>query len=243
MKTIAMIQARMGSSRLPGKVMMDIEGKSMLVRVIERVQLAKSINGLWVLTTDTEKDEEIVRECEDHDVETYRGSEEDVLDRYFQAAKKIHADTIVRITADCPLIDPDIIDQSIKAFTDHCADYVSNVLERTFPRGLDTEVMSLRVLEKAWKEAKQPYERSHVTIYMIKQPKLFRHHSIKHHRDLSSLRWTVDVQEDLDFIREVYKRLAAEKDFRWLRVVELLEKEPQLRRINEKIQQKDILEG
>lgn len=238
MKKVCIVQARVGSSRLPGKVLQDLSGRTMLARVIERVRAARSIDEVLVATTTLIKDDPIVDECRRHSVSFWRGNETDVLDRYFQAAKSAEADIVIRITSDCPLIDPDVTDQTIQAFLRVRPDYASNTIVRTFPRGLDTEVISCNALERAWQEAQQPYEREHVTPYILEHSSEFQLHSVTGDRDYSSYRWTVDTPEDLAFARAVYSRLCSEGVFSWHRVLELLEREPELIDLNSCVTQK-----
>ena len=204
MKTVALIQARMTSSRLPGKVLQDIAGKPMLLRVVNRVRQSQSIDFVAVITSTHESDDAIERCCKDNGVPCFRGNLDDVLDRYYQAARHFQAAVIVRITADCPLLDPIIVDKVVNAFNCGSYDYASNVLECTYPDGLDTEVVRFETLEKAWREAGLKSEREHVTAYIHKHPELFRLYAAKHSEDLSSLRWTVDAPSDLEFVRAVY---------------------------------------
>lgn len=203
---VAIIQARTGSTRLPNKVLADIEGKSMLAHIIERVK-ASSVDKVIVATTTNPQDEPIVDIAKQYGVDYFLGSEHDVLDRYYNAATRFRADSIVRITADCPLIDPHVIDKIVQAYLKGNYDYVTNVIKRTYPDGLDTEVFSYSALQKAWLEATLPEDREHVTLYVWKRPDLFNHYSVEQDKDLSRLRWTVDTQKDLDFVRDVYKCL------------------------------------
>jgi spore coat polysaccharide biosynthesis protein SpsF len=240
MRVIAIVQARMGSTRLPGKVLLDVAGQSMLARVVRRVQPARSLSGVVVATARGPADEPIVRECAALGVAVFRGDESDVLDRFYQAARAYRAEAVVRITADCPLIDPELVDLVVGAFLEARPDYASNVLQRTFPRGLDTEVVSLPALERAWHDAVQPYERSHVTPYLYQNPDLFRLYSVTHSRDYSGYRWTVDTAEDLALVRAVYQRLGVDGLFRWRDVIDLLEQEPALADLNRSVRQKAL---
>ena len=242
MNIIAILQARMRSSRLPGKVLMDICGKTMIERVVERVKKTETINKIVVATTKKPDDDEIVNECKKIVNTIYRGSEEDVLDRYYYAAKKFGAHAIVRITCDCPLIEPIIIDKVVRAFLKESPDYASNTLERTYPRGLDVEIMTKDALKKAWEEAGKPYERTHVTPYIYQHSKVYNLLSVKNAEDLSAGRWTVDTQEDLIFIRKIYSQFKSQVDFSWRDVISFLVKNPKLREINEEIQQKHLEE-
>lgn len=165
----AIIQARMGSTRFPGKVLKEILGKSILWHLISRIEKAKLINEIVIATTKNEIDRPILKFAEENGIKSYAGSEEDVLDRYYQAAKKFSADPIVRITADCPLMDPEVIDSVVQFYLDNKYDYVANTLEPiTFPDGMDVEVFSFKNLEKIWKEAILPSQREHVTFYFWK---------------------------------------------------------------------------
>lgn len=230
----------MGSTRLPGKVLKDIGGETMLARVIGRLRRAKLIHEVLVATTNTALDDVVVGECRKGSIPVSRGDEKDVLDRYFRAAQLAQAEIVVRITSDCPLIDPDITDKTIAAFLESHPDYASNVMRRTYPRGLDTEVISVAALERAWRQARKPYEREHVTPYIYEHPAEFRLLSVTGEEDYSSHRWTVDTLEDLEFVRSVYKRLASDAAFSWRDVLELLKREPELAEVNRFVQQKPV---
>lgn len=238
MKVVAIMQARMGSTRLPGKVLEGIGGESMLERVITRLRRAHLINEVWIATTDLAVDDAIVSECRKNSACVSRGDENDVLDRYFRAAQLSKAEVVVRITSDCPLIDPEVTDKTIAAFLETLPDYASNVMQRTYPRGLDTEVMSFVALERAWRQAQKPYEREHVTPYIYEHPEEFKLLSVTGEEDYSSHRWTVDTPEDLAFIRAVYSRFPADTAFSWRDVLVLLQREPELVELNRFIQQK-----
>lgn len=235
----AIIQARMGSTRLPGKILMDIGGKTMLARVIERIMRAKTLDKIIIATTTETNDNIVVEEAKSLGVYVYRGSENDVLDRYYRASSEYKLDIIVRITSDCPLIDPDLIDDVINRFLDANShyDYASNALEYTYPRGLDVEVMWASVLAIAWKEAKELYQRVHVTPFIVEHPERFRLLSIISGRG-SHLRWTVDVPEDMSFIRTVYKKFNNLDTMSWRDVLDLVEREPEIAAINCNVQQK-----
>lgn len=232
----------MGSTRLPGKALKDIHGRTMLARVVRRASRSTLIDALVVATTEKVADDPIISECELLGVPSFRGSEDDVLDRYYQAAKVHSADCVVRITSDCPLIDPEIIDRVVQAFLDKSPDYASNTLVKTYPRGLDTEVFSFSALERAWREASEDFQHVHVTPYIYKHPELFRTLSVASAEDWSQYRWTVDAQEDLVLIREIYEKIDRDDDFSWTEVLELLEKEPELAEINRHIRQKSVEE-
>lgn len=244
MRVVAIIQARMGSSRLPGKVLKDIEGKTMLGRVVERVQQARKIDEVVVATTVQEVDEAIVAECQRLNVASIRGSEGDVLDRYYQAAQSYGADAVARTTSDCPLIDPGVIDLVISAFEEKKPDYASNTLERTYPRGLDTEVLKKEALTRAWQEARKPFERIHVTPYIYQNPALFQLLSVvSEEGNFGDLRWTVDTEEDLRFVRNIYQRVIDKNHFNWQDILKILNQDPSLIEINKHIRQKTLEEG
>jgi len=242
MNIVAIIQARMGSTRLLGKVIMDIGGKTMLARVVERTQRAKLLDKILVATTFNSRDNPIVVECKRLDVSLSRGSEEDVLDRYYQAAKIHGAEAVVRVTSDCPFIDPDVIDKVVQAFLNQKPDYASNTIHRTYPRGLDIEVMTMDSLARAWREAAESHQRVHVTPYIYQNPDKFRIIAVNSGVDYSHHRWTVDTQEDLDFVRAVYTRFGNNDKFNWRDVLALLAQEPSLVDINRHIGQKTLEE-
>jgi spore coat polysaccharide biosynthesis protein SpsF len=236
---VAIIQARMGSTRLPGKVLMDISGATMLSRVVSRVKQAKLLNQIVVATSDKSIDDLIVKETERLKVFSFRGSENDVLDRYYQAALSFGADVVVRVTSDCPLIEPTIVDEVINAFLDGGIDYSSNTLVRTYPRGLDVEVFSVSALKKAWEQAKKDYQRVHVTPFLYENPDLFKLQSITSGSDYSKYRWTVDTPDDLKLVRRIYELLGDDVVFSWRDIIALIEKHPELETINSHINQKE----
>ena len=242
-RIVAIVQARMGSTRLPGKVLADIGGQPTLSRVIHRLRRSGLIQMVLVATTDRPADDAIVQLCKQHAVAVFRGEEEDVLDRYHRAAQFTRADVVVRVTSDCPLIDPEITDKTIQAFLDHGTDYASNTLRRTYPRGLDTEVMTAQALDQCWRQATKPYQRVHVTPYIYEHPEQFTLHSVTNAEDYSDYRWTLDTPEDLEFIRAVYQRMGNDGSFGWRQVLDLLEREPELVTLNSHIVQKALHEG
>jgi len=251
LNVVAIIQARLSSSRLPGKVLLDIAGKPMLTRVVERANLAKSINSTVVATTTDSSDDAIVELCELEGYHWYRGSQFDVLDRYYQAAREFQAQMIVRITADCPVIDPIVIDKTVYALVDYMhtnpdraqPGFSANRLPppwgRTYPVGLDTEVCTFAGLELVWKEARLPHQREHVMPFFYENPGRFNIIHVNHERDFGYLRWTVDTPEDLELIRQIYSRFPGRVDFSWLGILDLIEREPKLLNINAQVQPKD----
>lgn len=240
MRIVAIVQARMGSTRLPGKVLMDLNGSTVLARVIIRLRRATLVDRVVIATTDSLADVAIVQECQRYGVACFRGSENDVLDRYYQTARAYDADVVVRITSDCPAIDSDLVDETIQAFRDQYSDYASNVLPRTYPRGLDTEVFRMGSLERAWAEACELHQREHVTPYLYEHPEKFRLGSLSGKTDYSRYRWTVDTQEDLTLLRAIYSRFGNRDDFVWRDVLHLMEREPELAELNSQVVQKPV---
>jgi spore coat polysaccharide biosynthesis protein SpsF (cytidylyltransferase family) len=232
-KIIAIIQARMGARRLPGKILLNLEGKTVLERVIERVKNSRFIQEVIVATTIRKDDLKIVRLCSTINIRVYCGSENDVLDRYFQVSRLLQVEHIVRITADCPLIDPNIIDNVIRLHLRKKADYTSNTLKETFPDGEDVEVFTFTALKRTWKEAKLSSEREHVTAYIKKHPKIFKLANLVCYENFSSKRWTLDEKADYKFIRLVYKKLYKRDElFGMSEILRLLERHPEYERIN-----------
>ena len=231
LKTVALIQARMSSSRLPGKVLQEIAGQPMLWRVIRRATQARLVDLTAVITSTQEDDDAIARLCKAKGIACFRGSLDDVLDRYYQAAIYFQANVVVRLTADCPLLDPKIIDKVVQAFHEGTFDYVSNTLECTYPDGLDTEVFHFEALERAWKEARLRSEREHVTAYFFKHPELFRLGSVKQEQDLSALRWTVDTSRDLELVRTIYN-FFKDVEFGMDDILKLLKEHPEVTELN-----------
>lgn len=242
MKVVAIVQARMGSTRLPGKVLADICGQPMLSRVLQRTRAAQTLDEIVVATSVETPDDVIAAFCREEGYACFRGSEMDVLDRYYHAAREYHADAVVRITSDCPLIDPGVADKTVYAFLEHGPDYASNSLDRTFPRGLDTEVIARAALERAWREARETYQRVHVTPYIYQNPGEFKILPVRGAKDCSGYRWTVDTMQDLEFVRAVYSRMEGGM-FPLSEVLELLEREPELAEINRSVKQKALHEA
>lgn len=230
----AIIQARMGSTRLPGKTLMEIEGKPLLWHLLERIKGSRFIDKAVIATTYNPKDAAIIDFAERYGIGSFRGSEDDLLDRFYQTAKKAGADIIVRVTPDCPLVSAEIIDKVISGFLKGGCDYAANILLYTYPEGCDVEVFSFRALEKAWKECKDPSEREHVTPYMRNSGK-FRIKNVASENPVApdEYKWSVDRIEDLRFVREVYKRLYKNgRIFSSGEIMALLKKHPEIRRIN-----------
>ena len=229
----AIIQARMGSTRLPGKVLLDLAGKTVLERVVQRVSSARQVDVTAVATTSHTNDDGIETLCSRIHIPVYRGSEEDVLDRYYQTALTLHPRHIVRITADCPLVDPDIIDEVITVHREKNADYTSNVITKRYPDGLDVEVFTFSALQKAWKEAQLPSEREHVTPFIWKNNDRFTLASHECDKDLSDKRWTLDHPEDYEFIQSVFRGCLENNNlFGMEDILDFLQKNPEIEIIN-----------
>jgi spore coat polysaccharide biosynthesis protein SpsF (cytidylyltransferase family) len=233
MKNIAIIQARTGATRLPNKVLMKLEDKTVLEHVIDRVSQSKLIDKVIVATTISKNDLNIVKLCAEKGINVICGSENDVLDRYYQAARLFNPENVIRITADCPMHDSHVIDEVIERHIKDKSDYSSNVLEETFPDGLDCEIMKFSVLKEAWQEAKLTSQREHVTQYIIHNKK-YKKTSIVSKENHGNERWTLDTEQDLKFIQMVYKELYTSKPyFEYSDVIELLDKKPEIRKINQ----------
>lgn len=245
-KVVAIIQGRMNSSRLPGKVLLDINGKPMLLHVIDRVRQAALVDEIVVATTTDSSDDEIGTFCQNQKVACYRGSLQDVLDRYYQSARLHHADIIVRITADCPLVDPMMIDEVIRERDLHIADFCSNRLpppfKRTYPIGLDIEVVTFKALALAWQKAVEKHQREHVLPYLYEIPGQFKVHILNYKKDLSNIRITVDTPEDLEVIRKITAHFGGKMDYSWLEVVDYYLRNKDLSKLNAGIQHKTYLD-
>ena len=266
-KIVAIIQARMSSSRLPGKVLLDIGGKPMLEWVVERTRKASTIDQTAVVTTLDESDDKIFEFCRQKDYMVERGSIHNVLDRYYQSAKHFEADIVVRITADCPLIDPCLIDQVVKMIlSDSHFDFVANRLPlpwgRTYPIGLDVEAMTFNALEQAWKYGITKHQQEHVTPYLYEGTPVNQlkykiagspfssamtpegnHVALMHHTtDYGHYRWTVDTPEDLELVREIVSCFPGRDDFTWMEILKIFEAEPELAMINSEVKHKSHLD-
>lgn len=239
----AIIQARMGSTRLPGKILKTVLGKPLLALMLERVKLSRSLDVVVVAVPDTPQNDELAALCEKCGVKVFRGSENDVLSRYYLAAKKFSIDPVVRLTADCPLIDPALVDHALALYKKGNYDYFTNAIDRTYPDGQDIEIISFRALEEAHRKATDTHDREHVTTYIGVRGKEFRHGNFRHTEDLSKLRWTVDYPADFDFVaavfRELYPSMGAA--FSMADILALLSRKPGLGRINENVTGKDNL--
>ena len=228
----AVIQTRMGSSRLPGKVLLKLDEGSVLDYVINQVKYCKLVNKIIIATTNLLEDNVIIQNAKDNGVQYFRGHPTDVLDRYYQCAKEHDLSTIIRITSDCPLIDPEIVDLMIRTFNENTYDYISNNKPKTFPYGLDVEVFSFNALENAWKNAQLPSEREHVTSFIYKNLDKFHIHNIEFRDDFSKLRLTIDRINDFKLIQIIVGKIKSRpiliKD-----ILEIYKKEPKLFEINQ----------
>lgn len=230
---LAILQARMTSTRLPGKVMRPLFGKPMLARQIERIARAKRIEHLVVATSNDPSDDRIATLCNELGVSCFRGALEDVLDRFYRATTNFAPQHVVRLTGDCPLSDPNLIDNVINYYLAGNYDYASNTIEPTFPDGLDIEIFSFLSLARAWREAKLPSQREHVTPFIYAHPDQFRIGSYKGKEDLSALRWTVDEPADLELIEHIYGKLyPLNQVFTTEDVLVLLDRKPELKTLN-----------
>ncbi len=259
-RTVAIIQARTGSSRLPDKVLLDLMGQPVLVRVVERTRRARLLEETVVATSLEAADQAIANLCHERGYPCFRGSLHDVLDRYYQAARHFQAEVIARITADCPVIDPDVIDETLEKFWQSQVDFAANRLpppwHRTYPIGLDVEVCTFATLERAWREANQPFQREHVMPYLyegspeesvistkdllFESPRGFRVLLVNHDPDYGALRWAIDTPQDLVAMRLVYAHFGGQDDFSWKDVLRLYQQQPELAQINADVKHKSL---
>jgi len=229
----AIIQARTGSTRLPNKVFKNLCGKPLIWHIVNRLKYSQKIDNIILATTQNENDNVLEEWALENNTPCFRGNEDDVLDRYYQAAKLYSVDTIVRITADDPFKDPQVIDDVINLFVEKKLDFAYNNNPPTFPEGLDTEVFSLDALEKAVNNSTDPFEREHVTQYFYRNPSIFRQACLKNPTDLSYLRWTIDTQQDWDMAEIVYNKLYPTiENFSMFDILELINKESYIAAIN-----------
>lgn len=240
MRTVAVVQARVGSTRLPHKVMLPLNGEPILTRVMRRAARAASLDEVVVATTRLAADDAIAELAAREGWPVTRGSETDLLDRYLQAARRHGADLVVRITSDCPLIDPDLIDDVVAALEQEGGDYASNTLEpRTYPRGLDVEAVTLAALEAAGRDDRDPASREHATPYIRRHPERFRLVRVAGAVDRSEHRWTVDTPEDYSLVRRLYDALGRD-DFTWLEALAIVDANPDWGTSNRDVLQKAV---
>lgn len=243
MEVSAIIQARVSSSRLPNKIFAQISGKPLIWHAVDRLKRSKRITKIAVATTTNPADDVLEKWCRENKIEVFRGSEEDVLSRYFHAAKSMGAETIVRITSDDPFKDPEIIDSVIGMFEKNKLDFAYNNNPPSFPEGLDVEVFSMEALERAQAESRDPYEREHVTQYFYRHPEKFRQMNLANKEDRSSLRWTIDTKEDLGMARAVYAELYEEgKIFLMGDILRLIRERPEIATMNSGVKRSAMYE-
>ncbi len=232
----AIIQVRVGATRLPNKIFAEIEGHPLIWHVVNRLKNSKYLNSTIIATTLNSPDDKIEEWANYNQIKCFRGSQDNVLKRYYEAANYFNVSNIVRITADDPFKDYQIMDQVIEKFYAENADFACNNSPPSFPEGLDIEVFSLAAIERAYKNAKTNFEKEHVTQYFYKNPDQFNILTLSHNPNLSHLRWTIDEADDLEMARIVYEKLFAEKQiFLMQDILELIEKQPEITRINDKV--------
>jgi len=237
---IAILQARMGASRLPNKVLHKIRGKTLLELYINRVKQSRLIDKIVIATTKKVEDDVIQEVTTQLGLECFRGSENDLLDRYYQCAEKYHADVVVRLTPDDPFVDYQVIDRAIQIYKDNQVDFVTNHFEPTYPEGLDIEVYSINALKKSWKEAKLLSEREHVFPYIQNNQNQFKIINFKQRKDYSHLRWTIDYECDYEMVKVIYDYLYDKKPiFLQEDILQILEKHPEISEINSHIKRKE----
>ena len=238
----AVVQARVTSTRLPGKVLKTLAGKPMIIQQLERIDHCSMLDKVILATSVDVTDDPLAKVVQAVGREVFRGSLNNVLNRYYEAARQYSPDHVVRLTGDCPLVDPRIIDQVIQAHVEQPNDYTSNTLKPSYPDGLDVEVVTFSALEKCFKLARLPSELEHVTQYIHNHVGEFRVCNVKHKSDLSNMRWTVDEPEDFEFVETIYKKLFTKNpSFDMHDVLDLLTAEPELQRINHKFKRNEGL--
>lgn len=232
MKIVALVQARMGSTRLPNKVMKPIDGIPMIELLLSRLSKARELDKIVVATSVDERNQPLVDHVQKLGYSCEQGSENDVLDRFVQAARKHQADVVVRITGDCPLVDPELVDEVIRRFKSSGVDYFSNISPPTYPDGLDIEVCTFRALEQTSRETDKPFDREHVTPY-LREPGRFNTAAMRYSQDLSTLRWTVDEPADFAVIEKIFQYFLPRTDFAWSEVLNLQQQQPEIFNINQ----------
>lgn len=244
MKILLIVQARMTSTRLPGKVLLPLAGEPMLTRLIERLRRVQRADGIVIATTTNATDDPIAALCDKLGVPCHRGSEHDVLSRYADAARLHGADAVVRITSDCPLIHPVLIDQILAVYEEGDSDYVSNMLPPTWPYGMAVEVFSAAALQQAHAEATQAAEREHVTPFIYWHPERYRLRNVESPVNLSHHRWTVDTPEDYELVRRLFETLhPINPEFTQADILTLLDAHPDWMTLNQHVQQKPATES
>ena len=234
MRPVAIIQARMGSTRLPGKVMKKLAGVPVIKQVFSRVCMIEGLSGVLVATSTLDKDDPLAEYCASEEIPLFRGSEDDVLDRYVQAARQVDADVVMRITADCPFIDPRVSTKVLELMLANPAcDYANNVTPVTFPNGLDTEVVRRSTLEQLWEQCDEPEDREHVLYYIRKHPEAFTTMAVNSPVDHSTHRWTLDRPEDFEMLTQLARTLTDRGLFGYHEeILQVLDEHPDIREIN-----------
>ena len=237
---IAILQTRMGSSRFPNKVLRKIKGKTLLELYTNRVKKSQLVNKIVIATTKKSEDDIIKKIATKLGLECFRGSENDLLDRYYQCAKKYHADVVVRLTPDDPFVDYQVVDRAIQIYKDNQVDFVTNHFDPTYPEGLDIEVYSINALEKSWQEAKLLSEREHVFPYIQNNQNQFKIINFKQEQDYSHLRWTIDYECDYEMTKVIYDYLYDKKPiFLQEDILQILDKHPEISEMNSHIKRKE----
>ncbi len=231
MKPVAIIQVRMSSTRLPGKVLKKLNGITVLESLLNQLNYSKLLNDKIIATTSNSEDDVIFNFCKSKEIKCYRGSQDDVLDRYYNCAKKFSINTIIRITSDCPLMDPHVVDAVINFYNDGKYDYVNNFYKKSYPSGTEVEVFSFATLEKTWKNASKPSEREHVTSYIYNNPDKFTIGCLKYKNNISHFHWTVDRKEDLELVRVLFSKIS-KKPILLEDILEVLKTDPSIIEIN-----------
>ena len=234
-KITCVIQARTDSKRLANKVLKEIEGTPMICHIINRIKRSRNVEQIILATTYNDSDKILLDIAEKFKIIGFAGDDDDVLERFFNAATSFSADPIVRITGDCPLVDPGLLDNMIQIFLENRYDYISNTIERTFPDGLDIEIFSFDALKKAHEEAKWSSEREHVTPFIIKNQDLFKVYNYKNKQDLSNLRWCIDEEDDLLMVKQIFHEMGTKQFFSTDDIIELVSKNPRIAETNRKI--------
>jgi|TARA_B110000438_G_scaffold300360_1_gene352577 spore coat polysaccharide biosynthesis protein SpsF (cytidylyltransferase family) len=235
-KITCIIQARTGSKRFPNKVLEEIENLPMICHIINRIKKAKKVNQIILATSNTKSDKILLDIAKKFEIIAFAGSENDVLDRFFNSAKLYAANPIIRITGDCPLVDPVLLDNMIDFFQKSDYDYVSNTIDRTFPDGLDIEIFSFETLKKSHDESKWSSEREHVTPYILKNKNKFKMYNYRNTQNLSNLRWSVDEKNDLLMIKQIFQEMRPNQYFSTEDVLKILSEKPNISKINSNIE-------
>ena len=241
MNVVAIVQARSGSTRLPNKIFLKLSDNFLLYHVVQRLKSSNEINNIVIATTTSSKDNSVEKWCLKNSLDFYRGSENDVLERYYYTAKQFNADIIVRVTSDDPFKDYRLIDQAVKTIKEKNLDFVCNNNPISYPEGLDVEVLTMDALSKSFLNATSSFEKEHVTQYIHKNENSFNTFNIKNHQDFSHFRWTIDTEEDYLFASQIYNSLYDDKKmFLTEDIYKLIEKNPQLLKINNEVKKSDL---